>query len=277
MNLLKIGAMAKLNHISIQTLRLYDQEGLFSPAERDADTGYRYYTLAQCPQLDMIQFLRGLSFSLAEIRTLMTAPDANRALATALDAKQAKLDALTVRIQEQRRILNDYRASEAYQIKGHLDATPHLEQRPERRLLTHAIRGNIYQMDATTYELALREMKGYLAENGVDAFYYQRVGSVLDGRYFTGDAPLVADTMFVMAAGHRGLPTKVMPAGPYLTTYCDRFEDEIAAIGRLRRAVQGGHYRVCGDYLCEVLTEAPNLAGDSRHMFLRLQLPVRVG
>ena len=38
-----IGQMARMNHISEQTLRLYDREGLLSPLGRDEKNGYRYY------------------------------------------------------------------------------------------------------------------------------------------------------------------------------------------------------------------------------------------
>ena len=41
---LSIGQMARLNHLTIQTLRLYDKLNLLKPAYVDADSGYRYYT-----------------------------------------------------------------------------------------------------------------------------------------------------------------------------------------------------------------------------------------
>ena len=40
---LSIGQMARINHISIQTLRLYDKMGLLKPVAVDAGSGYRYY------------------------------------------------------------------------------------------------------------------------------------------------------------------------------------------------------------------------------------------
>ena len=46
-NLLKIGEMAALNHISTQALRLYAKNKLLEPEYLDENTGYRYYTVAQ--------------------------------------------------------------------------------------------------------------------------------------------------------------------------------------------------------------------------------------
>ena len=49
---LSIGQMARINHISIQTLRLYDKMGLLKPVAVDAGSGYRYYSILQCAKLD---------------------------------------------------------------------------------------------------------------------------------------------------------------------------------------------------------------------------------
>ena len=38
---LKIGEMAQLNHVSTQTLRLYDKYKLLEPDYQDPNTGYR--------------------------------------------------------------------------------------------------------------------------------------------------------------------------------------------------------------------------------------------
>ena len=64
---LTVGEMARLNHISEQTLRLYDREGLFSPVHRDERTGYRYYDIRQSAQLDMIRYMKALGMPLKEI------------------------------------------------------------------------------------------------------------------------------------------------------------------------------------------------------------------
>src|SRR5260221_12710256 len=42
---LKIGEFARVNQVSIATLRHYDQCGLLKPVALDPDTGYRYYSL----------------------------------------------------------------------------------------------------------------------------------------------------------------------------------------------------------------------------------------
>ena len=68
MKTLTIGKMAKLNGISEQTLRLYDKMGLVVPCEINKSTGYRYYNIRQCAQLDMIQYLKSFNMTLAQIK-----------------------------------------------------------------------------------------------------------------------------------------------------------------------------------------------------------------
>ena len=65
--LLPIGKMAKLNRVSIPTLRLYDEKGLLKPRYIDPDTGYRYYDINQNARLDMIAYMKELGMSLSEI------------------------------------------------------------------------------------------------------------------------------------------------------------------------------------------------------------------
>ena len=42
MEKLSIGQMSKLNNISIQALRLYDELRILTPIENNEQTGYRY-------------------------------------------------------------------------------------------------------------------------------------------------------------------------------------------------------------------------------------------
>ena len=67
-DMLKIGEMAKLNKISIPTLRLYDEYGLLKPIYTDPETNYRYYNIRQNARLDMIQYMKELGMSLNEIK-----------------------------------------------------------------------------------------------------------------------------------------------------------------------------------------------------------------
>lgn len=72
---LTVGQMARMNHVSEQTLRLYDKMGLLSPISRGDENGYRYYSIRQSAILGTIQYLKSLGMSLKEIQELQNEQD----------------------------------------------------------------------------------------------------------------------------------------------------------------------------------------------------------
>lgn len=64
----KIGQVAELFGLSVQTLRYYDSIGLFSPDYRDTANGYRYYLQTQIYRLANIVYLRKQGYSIDEIK-----------------------------------------------------------------------------------------------------------------------------------------------------------------------------------------------------------------
>jgi DNA-binding transcriptional MerR regulator/predicted transcriptional regulator YdeE len=75
-NRFKIGEMSKLHKVPVKTLRYYDEIGLFKPIEIEEDSGYRYYSTEQFEQLNTINYLKFLGFSLKEIQTHLEKRDA---------------------------------------------------------------------------------------------------------------------------------------------------------------------------------------------------------
>lgn len=63
----KIGEFARLNRVSIRTLRYYEKFGLLEPYRIDPETGYRFYSAGQIPRLNRIILLKEIGFSLSEI------------------------------------------------------------------------------------------------------------------------------------------------------------------------------------------------------------------
>jgi DNA-binding transcriptional MerR regulator len=69
--MLRIGDFSRLGRTTVVTLRHYDDLGLLVPARVDPETGYRYYTVAQLPQLHRILALRDLGFTLEQIARML--------------------------------------------------------------------------------------------------------------------------------------------------------------------------------------------------------------
>ena len=70
-HLMKIGEIAAFFNVSVKAVSIYEKKGISRPARIDKQTGYRYYTADQVQQLDALIELKGLGFSLNEIREIM--------------------------------------------------------------------------------------------------------------------------------------------------------------------------------------------------------------
>lgn len=69
--LFSIGEVSKLFHISVSSLRHYENVGLLYPEYTSPDTGYRYYGTEQFEVLNTIRYLRALDMPLAEIEDFL--------------------------------------------------------------------------------------------------------------------------------------------------------------------------------------------------------------
>lgn len=73
--LFSIGEVSKLFHISVSSLRHYENVGLLLPEYTSPDTGYRYYGPEQFEVLNTIRYLRALDMPLAEIEDFLKNKD----------------------------------------------------------------------------------------------------------------------------------------------------------------------------------------------------------
>ena len=65
--LYKIGMFAAMNHVTVKTLRFYEEQGLLTPALINQENGYRYYELSQMAVIHQITALKMAGFTLEEI------------------------------------------------------------------------------------------------------------------------------------------------------------------------------------------------------------------
>ncbi len=72
---LSIGDFSRATHLTVKTLRHYQEEELLEPAQVDPQTGYRRYTTEQIPIAQVIRRFRDLDMPLNSIRAVLSAPD----------------------------------------------------------------------------------------------------------------------------------------------------------------------------------------------------------
>ncbi|HEX3029153.1 MAG TPA: MerR family transcriptional regulator [Clostridia bacterium] len=87
----KIGDFAKLNKVTVKTLRHYDNLGLLQPEKVDSFTGYRYYSASQMPRLNRILSLKDIGFSLEEIALVLDKNLDSEQIQTLLELKRVEI------------------------------------------------------------------------------------------------------------------------------------------------------------------------------------------
>ncbi len=92
-----IGEFARLSHLSLKALRLYDSMGLLKPASVDRDSGYRYYLPAQAAKARLIGLLRRLEMPLERIAQTLELEDGEAARAIANYWQSVEADLQTKR------------------------------------------------------------------------------------------------------------------------------------------------------------------------------------
>ena len=77
--LLSIGEFAKLRGVSVKSLRYYERVGALKPAYVNEESGYRYYSINQISDLDMVTTFIELGVPLKEIASTAALGWAKRA------------------------------------------------------------------------------------------------------------------------------------------------------------------------------------------------------
>lgn len=271
---LSIGQMAELNHVSEQTLRLYDKEGLLVPRCVDPVTGYRYYHIIQSAKLDLIQNMKIYGMTLRQIRSFLDSnnPAALRALLT----EQA--DSIEERIRQLRRsqsaitrTLDNYRRYEAMPRNGEI----FLEYIPERRIFRYSCDVNYFDQDESGYEYMLRQMKTNLVANNMPLSYFTNIGTIIRREHLVPDALFSNEVFLFVDEDDSSQAMETLPAASYLCLCSDEFSMEAANVRRLLDYVQTRGCEIAGDYICEVVVDFPMLDFDRRRMFYKAQIPVR--
>lgn len=154
----QIGEMAKMFHLSVSSIRHYEDLGLITPEYIDSDTGYRYYSPRQFEVFNAIRYLRALDMPLSEISDFLKNRDIDRIeekltqQKAAVIKKQAELERIRRKI--------DSRLDQLRDAKNSKLGTVELLNLPACRIyrLDESIQVHDYQdMELPTSKLAERQ------------------------------------------------------------------------------------------------------------------------
>lgn len=273
--MMKIGEMAQFNRVSVTTLRLYDKVGILKPCYTDPETNYRYYSIHQKARLDMIQYMKELGMSLGEIREILEKGDIQLIESTLISKKKQvkeeiaqlglRLGAITRAIESVERFR---KAPDCGMIT--------VEYISHRKVYVMHTDTNFYEHDISVYEEILEDLKENLINQGLPQVYYCNAGTIMRREDFL-NLKMESHEIFLFVdddfPDHESV--RRIDSAMYACIYLDSFDDEPEYAGRLLKYCEDHGYAVCGDYICEVLTEFNVFDSEKRSMFLRLQVPLR--
>ena len=88
----QIGEFSKLAKVSGRLLRYYEEINLLAPEFTDPQTGYRYYSAKQLPQLNRILVLKELGLSLEQIALLLDQNTSTEEIRGMLTLRKAQIE-----------------------------------------------------------------------------------------------------------------------------------------------------------------------------------------
>lgn len=273
--LLSIGKMAEMNHITVPTLRLYDEIGILKPRLTDPESGYRYYDIQQNARLDMIAYMKELGMSLQEISRVLQTED----ITLIEDILARKNEQIHQQIRDLRirhnAVERSIAAIERYR-KSPGTGTISLEYIDRRYVWGISCSENFYEQNIASYEQVLMSLRKALTAMGWTQIHSYNTGTTIAQRHFE-NGQFIADQVFIFAdqqASENGLSTTVIESGMFACIYLDNYDEETIYAQKLLEVCKTHGYRISGDYICEVLTEFNVFDSSQRNMFMRLQVPV---
>lgn len=270
--LIKIGEFSKINHISIPTLRLYDELGILKPIYVDKESNYRYYSINQNARLDMIQYMRELNMNLSEIKSILNSNDLTLIESTLIKKKKQvkdQINELNLSLTAISRTIDSIERFRKSPKKGMIT----IEYIPHRKIYAIDTNTNFYEHDIGVYESILSDLKNDMLKNNLPQVYYYNAGSSIKKEDFVNNN-YVSDKVFVFVDNDFPYSEniKTIESGMYACIYLDDFDDEVEYGKKLLEYCNSNGYIISGDYICEVITEFNVFSEKKRSMYLRLQV-----
>ena len=253
-NLFKMGEITKILGVTRKTILVYEKMGLLTPAVKDEQSGYRYYTADNMTQIRSIRSLQALGLSLAEIANyyydtenmdlylerlmdLRAALDRNIQMLQARSAKEGDLSIHRIVLPQQVCFCR------RYQCKDTADAAARLRD-------TYIAAAKTGRMSMVARMFTIRMGNGL---DDLDLMCCIPVNEEFDGaeRQEFAETPALC----------------IYYRGPY--------EEMWAAISALDEYVRLNHVETTGHYRCIYLEGPPNRGPHSNDYITQVAIPIK--
>jgi DNA-binding transcriptional MerR regulator len=273
----QIGEFSRIARISTRQLRHYDELGLFQPIRIDSETGYRYYSAAQLPQLNRILALKALGLSLDQITALINNAVSAEELHGMLTLKKAQIEQ-NLR-EEMARVRSIEERIREIETAGVLSSTAVvLKQIPERKFLSvrqvlPTRRAGFMRMQELHRLLPQRAGRNSLGNFGVvchsEGYETRNVdlemGFLLEQDFL--ETIRLADGQY--------MTTRTVPAVETMATLARTgiYSDSISHYGALGTWIEQHNYQIAGPSW-EIFLQ-PFIPGQENETVIEVQIPVK--
>lgn len=269
-----IGEMAKLHKISIQTLRYYDQIDLFKPIYVDKESNYRYYSIDQFSQLDIIKYLKYLGVPLKEIKSKLNEDNEEK-----LQLLNKKIDVVNDKIKELQLIKKVIETKKEIVEKG-LNADD-IGKIHKKYIAKRSILSMIYEDGLTpkeTLELSRRHIANILEEN--ISVFYGGVSGLASMKKIIEKGIVVYEKSFVAVERdlfNKGAQKNIteIPAGDFICmTYKGSYNDNYKHFKKIIDYIESNNIQV-EDYMYEIPIIDPLSTNNEEEFITEIQVLIK--
>jgi len=268
-NKFSIGEMAKLHNTTIKTLRYYDEIGLLKPIQTDSQNGYRYYSTEQFEQLNTIQYLKLLGFSLKEISRHLEHRDIDGFLE--LLQKQKQLTEMKIKELErinrrfETRIKEIYSAREIRELE--VVSIKHIKERKVVRLMEKI-------QSEPELEVSLRQLENIANMNS--SIFIGGVGLTVSLEHIKNNKFDVYNSIFILREEDKqnSLETTI-PEGQYACIYYrGNHSDSPCYYKILLNYIQDQRFHIIGDAIERTIIDH-FISGSKEDYLTEIQIPIK--
>ena len=210
----KIGEFSKITNLTVKALRYYDEQGMLIPSER-SESDYRLYDRSDYETAQLIVFLKGLGFSISEMKDMLTTCESMEDISFYLAEKK---NFIKDKIQKEKMLIKE--------IEKNL-----LQKAKEDYVLNSAHRSKMYEIEMKqipSMTVASIRFKGKYSDVGK---YIGKIYQVVKDKAYGAPLNLYYDKEYQENAdielcvpikgtisGREGINVKVLPAMKAITT-----------------------------------------------------------
>ncbi|KUH57045.1 MerR family transcriptional regulator [Megasphaera sp. DJF_B143] len=273
-NKLTIGQMAKMNHTTISTLRLYDKLGILKPIYVNPNSNYRYYDIRQCITFRAIQFHKNIGLSLKEVENISktdTFSYVEELYYRRLDELSKQIEALNA---QQRAIIQSLHA-----IRHIVDLPPvgttSLTYFDTEYAYTKPAERDYLKEDSGSVELGISHLLEDMEKNNYSYEYAFFIGlTVRREDFLSNSARSDMLCLYVDRSYADKRHIQEQPQGLYACIYFDTFSRIGEYMDKLYQFCQEKNCTITGDVICRWMGTMNLQRFINHEEFLRLQVPV---